>query len=88
MTRSTWAFLRPSLAGVRAVTFSRSAHVWDGLEGIRVRLIPPCIDPLSLKNVELEPDRRDAILNAAGVAEPSVGGSSGSRIGPKSSPAG
>ncbi len=74
ITRSAWDFLRPSLAGASAVTFSRAAHVWEGLEGTVVALIPPCIDPLSLKNVELEVAQRDAILHAARVAEPSARG--------------
>ena len=74
ITRSAWDFLRPSLARASAVTFSRAAHVWEGLGGTRVALIPPCIDPLSLKNVELEVSQRDAILRAARVAEPSVRG--------------
>ncbi len=74
ITRSAWDFLRPSLAGASAVTFSRAAHVWEGLEGTGVALIPPCIDPLSLKNVELEVSQRDAILHAARVAEPSARG--------------
>ncbi len=74
LVRSTWAFLRPSLAGASVVTFTRASHVWDGLEAIPVALIPPCIDPLSLKNVELEVPRRDAILHAARVVEPSLRG--------------
>lgn len=74
LVRSTWAFLRPSLAGASVVTFTRAAYVWEGLEAIPVALIPPCIDPLSLKNVELEVSRRDAILHAARVVEPSLRG--------------
>jgi len=77
ITRSAWDFLRPSLADASAVTFSRAAHVWEGLEGTEVALIPPCIDPLSLKNVALEVSQRDAILHAARVAEPSARGKPG-----------
>jgi len=71
---STWEFLRPDLLGAHAVTFTRAAYVWSGLERIPIALIPPCIDPLSLKNVNLEPARREAILAAAGLLEPSAPG--------------
>jgi trehalose synthase len=65
VAHSAWAFLRPDLARADAVTFTREAYIWDGLDPRRVSLIPPCIDAFSLKNVEIESDRRDAILAAA-----------------------
>jgi trehalose synthase len=64
--RSAWDFLRVYLDGVHAVTFTRRAYVWEGLEDRRIELIPPCIDALSLKNVGLDLRVRDAVLAAAG----------------------
>ncbi|HSL11285.1 MAG TPA: glycosyltransferase [Actinomycetota bacterium] len=68
LCRSAWDFLRPGLHGARAVTFTRRAYVWEGLDDVRVELIPPCIDAFSLKNIELDGATRDAILRASGVA--------------------
>ena len=70
LCRSAWNFLRPGLDGVRAATFTRSAYVWEGLDRIPVKLIPPCIDAFSLKNVDLDVDTREAVLGAASVVEP------------------
>ena len=72
ITRSAWDFLRPSLVAASAYTFTRRAYVWDRLDQDRVVLIPPCIDALSLKNIHLEPERREAILHAARLAEPTL----------------
>jgi trehalose synthase len=74
VTRSAWDFLRPNLAAASAYTFTRRAYVWDGLDKGRVGLIPPCIDALSLKNIDLAPERREAILHAARLTEPSLRG--------------
>jgi trehalose synthase len=57
--------------------FTREAYVWEGLDRARVRLIPPCIDPLSPKNVPMEPDRRESIMAVTGLASPSVDGDPG-----------
>jgi trehalose synthase len=74
ISRSAWDFLRGYLDAAHAYTFTRKAYVWDGLDARRVALIPPCIDGLSLKNVDLEPAQRESILDAAGVVEPAMGG--------------
>lgn len=71
LCRSAWDFLRPGLSGARAVTFTRRAYVWEGLGDRHVELIPPCIDAFALKNADLDVDRREAILGAAGVVTPS-----------------
>jgi len=82
VARSAWDFLRPYLDGGRAFTFTRPAYVWEGIDPARVELIPPCIDAFSLKNLELDPAQREAILGAAGVLEPaSSGGEPGFRRG-------
>jgi trehalose synthase len=71
---SAWDFLRPYLDGARAFSFTRRAYVWDDIDLERLVLIPPCIDAYSLKNIDLEPERREAILDAAGVMTSSLRG--------------
>jgi trehalose synthase len=72
--RSAWDFLRPHLSGAAAATFTRRAYVWEGLDHLRTELLPPCIDAFTLKNIDLAPGQRDAILAAAGVAAPGLAG--------------
>ena len=67
LVRSAWDFLLPDARAAEAVTFTRAAYAWDGLEPGRVRVLPPCIDHASPKNVEIDPDRTAAILGAAGL---------------------
>jgi trehalose synthase len=74
VARSAWDFLRGYLDAAHAYTFTRSAYVWEGLDERRVALIPPCIDGLSLKNVDLEPAQRESILDTASVVEPALEG--------------
>jgi trehalose synthase len=74
VTRSAWDFLRPYVDAAAAYTFTRHPYVWEGLDEHRLALIPPCIDPSSLKNAGIERDRRDAILAAAGLVAPSLFG--------------
>jgi trehalose synthase len=70
VVRSAVEFLRADADAADAVTFTRQAYVWTELDHERVRIIPPCIDALSPKNVSLEPEQRDAILAAAGLIAP------------------
>ena len=67
LVRSAWDFLLPDARAAQAVTFTRAAYAWDGLEPARVRVLPPCIDHASPKNVEIDPDRTAAIFGAAGL---------------------
>jgi trehalose synthase len=69
ITRSAWEFLLPYAQRAAAHTFTRQAYVWEGLDPTRVALIPPCIDPLSLKNIDLTPDRCDTIMRLTGLAD-------------------
>jgi trehalose synthase len=66
-------FLLEDARSSDAVTFTRPAYAWDGLASEVIRFIPPCIDASSPKNVPLEPERRDAILGAAGLIASSGG---------------
>ena len=74
VTRSAWDVVRPFVEGAGAFVFTRGCYVWDGLDDAKVALIPPCIDPLSLKNVEMDLGRREAIMATTGLAGPSSGG--------------
>jgi trehalose synthase len=67
IVRSAWAFLRPDVEQAHASVFSRRAYIWEGLDRRKVAVIPPCIDPMSPKNAEIEPLDVDDILGAAGV---------------------
>lgn len=67
VVRSAWSFLREDLRAARAATFTRRAYEWDGIEGLAVRTIPPCIDPLSAKNVALSGSEVPSILGSAGI---------------------
>jgi trehalose synthase len=66
LVRSAWDFLRADVEHARALVFSRSAYVWDGLTR-PVDIIPPCIDPTAPKNVEISPAAALVTLQAAGV---------------------
>jgi trehalose synthase len=67
LVRSAWEFLLGDTALADAITFTRQAYVWDDLDPAKVRILPPCVDASSPKNVELAPDNRDAILRATGL---------------------
>ncbi len=41
------------MRAAQAATFTRRAYAWEGLADNSIHVIPPCIDPLSLKNVAL-----------------------------------
>jgi trehalose synthase len=69
IVRSAWDFLRVDVLAASVCTFTRRPYVWDGLDDGRVVLIPPCIDPLSAKNLDLTPDVAAAIVGAAGLIE-------------------
>jgi trehalose synthase len=67
LVRSAWDFLRPDVIRADAYVFSRRAYIWEGLARRKTRVIPPCIDPTSAKNVELGAAGVAAVLGAAGV---------------------
>jgi trehalose synthase len=67
LVRSAWDFLLPDARAAQALTFTRAAYAWDGLERDRIHVLPPCIDHGSAKNVVIDPVRTFAILAAAGI---------------------
>jgi trehalose synthase len=70
VARSAWDFLRGDVLAADVATFTRRAYAWEGLEDHRLRVIPPCIDDRSRKNVPLDPDHVETILRAAGLLAP------------------
>jgi hypothetical protein len=58
-----WDFLRPSLAPYDAAVFTLKQYAKEDVPTPRVFCLPPAIDPLSPKNVQLAPDTVEAILS-------------------------
>ena len=52
-TEEAWSFLRPHLAHCEAYIFSMPEYVPPWIEGPKVRIIPPSIDPFSPKNQDM-----------------------------------
>jgi len=71
VVRGAWAFLLPYVRSADVVVFSRRAYIWEGLNGTRVAIIPPCIDPFAPKNRDLSDREIDAILGGASLPHPS-----------------
>ncbi len=66
----TWAFLRPYLADFDAAVFTLPAFVPPDVPIERIETIAPAIDPLSPKNLQLDPNLARQILEWIGVALP------------------
>ncbi|GAC1416572.1 MAG: glycosyltransferase [Actinomycetota bacterium] len=62
-----WDFLRPKVEEFDAAIFTMADFVPKDLKGPKIALIAPTIDPLSLKNVGLDPEIREAVLHAYGI---------------------
>ncbi|MEE8375111.1 MAG: glycosyltransferase [Acidimicrobiia bacterium] len=62
-----WDFLRPHVEAYDAAVFTMPEFVPDDLDVGVVRLIPPCIDPLAVKNIDLPRDVGRAFLRAFGL---------------------
>jgi trehalose synthase len=65
LAAQAWKFLEPDLAAVDVFVFTREAYVPAHLADRQVRIIPPSIDPFSVKNIAL--DNACAILRHVGV---------------------
>jgi trehalose synthase len=65
---AAWRFLLPYIEEADAFVFTRRSFVPPDLDGRRVALLTPAIDPRSPKNRPLEPSRARAILDRAGLA--------------------
>jgi trehalose synthase len=65
-----WRFLRPCLAGYDAAVFTMAEFVPPDLPVGHVEMLPPAIDPLSPKNMELDVATASQILDWIGVDLP------------------
>ena len=65
--RQAWGFLLPYVESADAYVFSRSSFAWEGLDRARIHVIPPSIDPFSVKNQDQTPSQSQAILSRAGI---------------------
>jgi trehalose synthase len=68
VTRSAEEFLRSWVEQASAFVFTRDSYVWHVLDRSKVTLIPPCIDPLALKNIDLSRAQQEAIMAVTGLA--------------------
>lgn len=64
---AVWEFLRGFLAPFEAAVFTMAEFVPPSAPVGRVEIMPPAIDPLSPKNMELPRDSASAVLNWIGV---------------------
>lgn len=62
-----WQFLKPKVELYDGVIFTMSEFVRPDLKAKKLFLIMPTIDPLSLKNVGLDEDMREAVLAGYGI---------------------
>ncbi|HTT86126.1 MAG TPA: hypothetical protein VMF60_02060, partial [Acidimicrobiales bacterium] len=68
-TEEAWGFLRPHLVGCDGFVFTRPAYVPGWVDGGRVAIIPPSIDPFSPKNQDLPAASCRSILATLGVVD-------------------
>jgi len=64
---TTWQFLRPFIEAYDAAIFTMAAFVKPDLHVPTVAIIPPAIDPLSMKNATLSRDQVLTTVATAGV---------------------
>jgi trehalose synthase len=62
-----WALLRQHIDAYDAVVFDADAFVHPDLRTVPVLIIPPAIDPLGPRNMELAPDVIEQVLSRYGV---------------------
>jgi trehalose synthase len=62
-----WDFLSEYVAAYDASIFTMQDFVPPGLKTPKLALIPPSIDPLSLKNIPLEPEMTHEVLSRYGI---------------------
>ncbi|MGN6373148.1 MAG: glycosyltransferase [Solirubrobacteraceae bacterium] len=65
-----WSFLAPFLEGFDAAVFTMPEFIPPSLPVARTAAIAPAIDPLSPKNIELDPRTANQILDWIGVKRP------------------
>ena len=65
-----WEFLAPDLPAARAFVFPRDSLAPPFCDRGRLFVVPTTLDPFSVKNRELAPEARQAILVHVGLLEP------------------
>ena len=73
VTEAAWAFLRPHVSGAQAWVFSRRSYVPSWLPENGVWIIPPSIDPFSVKNQDMDADTVQRILATIGLVDGPAG---------------
>ena len=68
-TDEAWAFLRPYVQDADAFVFSRRAYAPPWVDGSRLVVIPPSIDPFSAKNSALGPVDVATVMARAGLVD-------------------
>jgi trehalose synthase len=68
-TEQGWQFLSPYLEDVDRIVVSRDTFAPPGYPGDQVRVIPPSIDPLAVKNGPLTEAEIDALLSFTGLVQ-------------------
>ncbi len=63
-----WQFLRPFIEAYDGLIFTLEDYVKDDLNASHIFILPPSIDPLSPKNVELSPEVIAQVLSPYGVS--------------------
>lgn len=59
---SVWEFLRPYLELYDAAVFTMSQYVKNGFNMDTIAIVPPTIDPLSAKNINIDQSTIDSVL--------------------------
>jgi len=62
-----WKFIRPLIEKYDAAVFTLKEYVKNDLKLKKIAIIPPAIDPLSPKNMELSQEEIEKIVNRYGV---------------------
>ena len=68
-TDEAWAFLRPYVERAETIVFSRKEYCPEWVAGEQLFVMPPSIDPLSLKNRVLDDGLVHAVLVTAGLVQ-------------------
>jgi trehalose synthase len=74
-TEQAWDFLRPHIEAAAALVFSRAAYAPSDVPAAKVTVIPPSIDPLSPKNLDISSRTRQHILERIGILGPATNSS-------------
>jgi len=68
-TDEAWRFLRPYIERADAFVFSRREYAPDWVDPQRLMIIPPSIDPFSIKNRDLDARTVSAVLATVGLVD-------------------